>query len=202
MPTFLSFTVRSLSEVARSSTHLHPVAFMQPQTQSYPINGGSGQFPAVHGQTASFFMDSGVQQEFAFVPDDHSGTYVVNVENNSTQLLAAPPVNDPKSSYAASTTSLVQLDSNGAVRFLLYTPGDSSANSQSNWKSVNALLSVATSQSDGNSTSTSSSQKVTNTGAPGGTNTSTSSSGGALSNQAVTSGLVGLSVLFAVLSFF
>ena len=29
----------------------------------------------------------GVQQEFAFIPDDGSATYVVNVERNSTKVL-------------------------------------------------------------------------------------------------------------------
>jgi hypothetical protein len=193
----MSFTVSSLSELAGPSTHLHPDSYFQPQTQSYPTNGSSN-FPDTHGQTASFFMDAGVQQEFAFVPDGYTGTYVVNVENNSTQLLAAPPVNDKKSIYTASTTSLVQLDSSGDVHFLAYTPGDPDANSGSSWKNVSALLSVATPQSSGSSTS--SSQKVISTGTPGSTNTS--ASGGASSNYAVTSGLVGLAVLFAILGFF
>ena len=40
-----------------------------------------GSFPNSHGKTASFFLESGVQQErFAFIPDDGSPTYVVNVE--------------------------------------------------------------------------------------------------------------------------
>ena len=39
-----------------------------------------GTFPTSHGKTASFFLTTGVQQEFAFIPDDGSATYVVNVE--------------------------------------------------------------------------------------------------------------------------
>ncbi|KAG6876442.1 hypothetical protein C0993_003144 [Termitomyces sp. T159_Od127] len=49
-------------------------SFMQPEPQPY------GKFPATHGQATSFFMESGVQQEFAFIPDDGSATYVINVE--------------------------------------------------------------------------------------------------------------------------
>jgi hypothetical protein len=71
----------------------HLVSYLQPQPQPY------GKFPATHGQAASFFMNSGVrsgdiiaayllntglsyqvQQEFAFIPDDGSATYVINVE--------------------------------------------------------------------------------------------------------------------------
>ena len=47
---------------------------MQPAPQSM------GNFPTSHGKTASFFLEAGVQQEFVFIPDDGSTTYVVNVE--------------------------------------------------------------------------------------------------------------------------
>ena len=47
---------------------------MQPAPQSM------GSFPTSHGKTASFFQSTGVQQEFAFIPDDGSSTFVVNVE--------------------------------------------------------------------------------------------------------------------------
>ena len=49
------------------------VSFMQPAPQSM------GTFPTSHGKTASFFLQSGVQEEYAFIPDDGSATYVVNV---------------------------------------------------------------------------------------------------------------------------
>ena len=50
------------------------VSYMQPAPQSM------GSFPTSHGKTASFFQSTGVQQEFAFIPDDGSSTFVVNVE--------------------------------------------------------------------------------------------------------------------------
>lgn len=181
---------------AGRSTHPYLVSYLQPETQSY---SGSKTFPAVHGQTASFFKDSGVQQEFAFVPDDFSATYVINVENNSTQSLTPPTVKDTKSSYVASITSLVQLDSTGAVSFLPYASDNSSTNANVAWTSVKALAAIP--KSSGGS-STSSSQKVTSTGTTGNNTSASGSSGGALSNYAVTSGLVGLAVLFAVLGFF
>ena len=46
---------------------------MQPAPQSM------GNFPTSHGKTASFFLNTGVQEEYAFIPDDGSATYVVNV---------------------------------------------------------------------------------------------------------------------------
>ena len=171
-------------------THLHIDSYLQPEIQSY---SGSKTFPAVHGQVTSFFKDSGVQQEFAFIPEDFSATYVINVEKNSTRTLAPPPVKDAKSSYVAGITSLVQLDSTGAVSFVPYTPGEYSASSNAAWSNVKALASIP----KPSGTSTSSSPKVTSNGS-----TNTSDSGGALSNYAITSGLVGLSVLFAVLGFF
>jgi len=46
---------------------------MQPEPQSY------GQFPNTHGQTTSLFKDTGVQTQFAFIPDDGSATYIIDV---------------------------------------------------------------------------------------------------------------------------
>lgn len=71
------------------------VSFFQPEPQAYPITGG-GTIPATHGQATSLFQTSDVsamqishstaltyvvqvQQEFAFIPDDGSNTYIVNV---------------------------------------------------------------------------------------------------------------------------
>ena len=55
---------------------------MQPAPQSM------GSFPTSHGKTASFFLVEGVQQEYAFIPDDGSATYVVNVEVSFFFLLS------------------------------------------------------------------------------------------------------------------
>lgn len=65
------------------------VSYMQPEPQSY------GKFPNTHGQTASFFKETGVcsykskhshfltltqvQTKFAFIPDDGSATFVIDV---------------------------------------------------------------------------------------------------------------------------
>ncbi|KAI0711229.1 hypothetical protein C8Q76DRAFT_797549 [Earliella scabrosa] len=118
-------------------------AFFQPQPQTYPGVDGGPSFPATHGKTATFFQPEGVQQEFAFIPDDGSMTYVINVENNSTSTLPGPTTKDPKAQYAAGITSLVQLDSTGAISFVPYTQGNFAANSAAAWSSVAKLASVA-----------------------------------------------------------
>ncbi|KAJ7678200.1 hypothetical protein DFH06DRAFT_1033795 [Mycena polygramma] len=111
-------------------------AFWQPGAQQF------GDFPDSHGQAVSFFLDTGVQQEIAFIPDDGSATYIVNVETNTTQKIAGPSTVDAGATYFASTTSLVQLSSSGSLSFLPYSPTDTSANSAAKWSPVTSLNSV------------------------------------------------------------
>lgn len=168
-------------------------SYFQPDPQSYP---GDQVFPAAHGQTTSFFMPTGVQQEFAFIDDNFSGTYIINVENNSTRTLPAPTIKDTKSSYVAGITSLLQLDSTGAVSFLPYTSGDSTSNANAAWGTVKSLAGLVAS-SNFKSNSTGNDQQVNSTN----TQTSNSHTDGAPSSHHVASGLVGLAILFAVLGF-
>ncbi|KAI0694222.1 hypothetical protein BC835DRAFT_1274846 [Cytidiella melzeri] len=175
----------------------------QTQPQSYPLPDGSA-FPATHGQAASFFQAEGVQQEFAFIPDDGSKTYVINVETNTTQAIAGPSTKDAAATYAASITALVQLDSKGAVSFLPYKEGDASTNSQAAWASVaNLATSVppgSTSSSSASSTSTpngTSSAKTTSAGGASPSGNSSSSGGSGSSNGALS---VGLRTIVAVVA--
>ncbi|EKM56926.1 uncharacterized protein PHACADRAFT_254322 [Phanerochaete carnosa HHB-10118-sp] len=139
-------------------------SFFQPTPQAYPLPDGSA-FPAEHGLTASFFQSSGVQQEFAFIPDDGSATYVINVETNTTQKLAGPTNKDPKANYAASITALVQLDSSGALSFLPYTEGDATTNSAAQWSSVaNVAAAVPSGSISSASPSASGAAKASGTG--------------------------------------
>ena len=181
-----------------SGIHMRLVSYFQPEVQNYP---GDKMFPALHGQATSFFMDTGVQQEFAFVPDDFSATYVINVENNSTRTLPPPTSKDTKSSYVAGITSLVQLDSTGAVFFVPYVPGDTNANANATWSNVKSLAGLVSSYNLQSNSSTNNKGNNTNTTtAPG--STGTTHADGALSNFPVAPGLVGLAVLFAILGFF
>jgi len=136
-------------------------SYLQPAPQQM------GTFPTSHGQTASFFQDVGVQQEFAFIPDDGSATYVVNVETNTTKTLTGPSVKDQFATYSASTGALVQLTTGGQVSFLPYN--QNTTTSGGTWSNV-SVLPVATFSTSNSSTSASASGT-----ASGGTSTSTSS---------------------------
>lgn len=150
-------------------------SFFQPDAQSYPVAGGGNSFPSTHGQTASFFLAEGVQEEFAFIPDDGSATYVINVENNSTLPLAGP-TDKTSSTYAASIQALVQLTSAGSISFLPYTPGNAGQNQAATWSKINVQgLPVV---SSGNSSSNSTSSTSGSGGSGGGTATSTGAGAG------------------------
>jgi hypothetical protein len=130
-------------------------SYFQPEPQAYPLADGST-FPATHGQATSFFQTSGVQQEFAFIPDDGSATYVINVETNTTAALAGPKIIDSAATYFAGITSLVQLDSKGVVSFLPYQQNATAVNKAASWSTVASLASVAPASSSGNNTTASS----------------------------------------------
>jgi len=110
-------------------------SFMQPTPQSY------GNFPTTYGRTASFFHEEGVQEEFAFIPDDGSATYVINVQTNTTKTLTGPRVKDAFATYSASTSALVQLSTSGKVSFLAYNP--TTTTSGGSWAHISQLPQVA-----------------------------------------------------------
>ena len=126
-----------------------------------------------------------MQQEFAFIPDDGSATYVINVENNSTTSYAGPESKDADAVYAASITALVQLDSKGNVYYFPYQEGDASANANAKWTQVSAVSKVAP---PGSSTSGSSSATGTKSGSASPTGSGSGSSGAASPTGSDTSG--------------
>ncbi|CAL1709198.1 unnamed protein product [Somion occarium] len=182
-------------------------SFFQPEPQAYPLPDGSA-FPATHGQATSFFQENGVQQEFAFIPDDGSATYVINVETNTTQSLPGPSTKDPKAQYAAGITSLVQIDSTGALSFLPYKQDDASTNAKAAWAKVANVAAVAPpgaasskSGSAGTSASRTGSTSPSGTGSP----SSKSTSGDQSTNDAMSlsgRGMNTLMVLAGVFSIF
>lgn len=84
-----------------------------------------------------------MQETFAYVPDDGSATYVLNVETNQTQVLAGPSKKDASATYFASISALVQLDSQGDVSYLLVSSNDTNANSAAKWNKVVSLANSA-----------------------------------------------------------
>lgn len=73
------------------------------------------------------------------MPDDFSGTYIVNVETNTTQVLAPPTSKDIAATYFGGIKSLIQLSSDGAVSFLPYNQFDAGANSAATWSAVKPI---------------------------------------------------------------
>jgi hypothetical protein len=114
-----------------------------------------------------------VQETFAFVPDDGSATYVLDVQTNTSQVLAGPNSKDANATYFASTTALVQLDTEGDVYYLLVSPNDTSANSAAKWNKVTSLANAA--PPTGVALAATDSISISGTGKP--TQTSSSSSG-------------------------
>ncbi|KAF7972809.1 hypothetical protein HWV62_16998 [Athelia sp. TMB] len=168
-------------------------SWYQPFTQAYPlVNGESGTIPNTQGQVASFFQESNtVQQEFAFIPQDSSNTYVINVMTNDTQQLAGPTTKDPLATYFAGVTSLVQLSSSGAVSFLPYTQGDDAGNSAATWTPVAALAAAvpaSTSSASSSATASASAGSAKSSGtATAGSSSSTPQAAGAGINGASSS---------------
>lgn len=105
-----------------------------------------------------------VQEAFAFIPDDGSATYVLNVQTNTTETLAGPSTKDAGATYFAGINSLVQLDSTGVASYLPFSTNDSSANAAAKWSKVVSLANVApptsgTATGNGTGTGTSSAAK-------------------------------------------
>jgi len=168
--------------VAAGSAKIYVIHYnyFQPDAQPFPISGG-GTIPATHGKAVSFFATQGVQEQFAFVPDDCSATYVSDVTTNTTQKLAGPSTKDADATYFAGITSLVQLDSTGVVSYLPFSSKDTSANAAATWSKVTKLTNAAP-PTNGTPTSTSSGSspsgvlKSNHTSSGGNTSTSQSAS--------------------------
>ncbi|KAG5724835.1 hypothetical protein E4T56_gene12610 [Termitomyces sp. T112] len=172
-------------------------SYMQPEPQPY------GKFPATHGQATSFFMEQGVQQEFAFIPDDGSATYVINVETNTTKTLPGPSIKDSLATYFASTDSLVQLSSSGSVSYMPYSANSTSANPDASWNTVNKLpVALSSSSTSAGASSASGSNTAKGASATGNAPSDSSHDNGALSMSAFPRWGVGSLIACAFAAFF
>lgn len=192
-----------------------PVNYFQPDPQPFPTPNGT--FPATYGQTASFFLDSGVraelftfsvvnksyptnqvQEAFAFIPSDGSATYVLNVDTNTTQILAGPTTKDAAATYYASTNSLIQLDSQGDVSYLPFNPNDTTANAAAQWSKVMSLATAAPpSAANSNPSSSASSDSPKASPSLGSSKSSNNNSNGAsaLAPRSIIGAILGAAVL-------
>ncbi|EJT99355.1 hypothetical protein DACRYDRAFT_23912 [Dacryopinax primogenitus] len=156
-------------------------SYFQPEVQSYPAASGSQTFPETHGQVTSFFDPNNlVQQQFAFIPDDNSAVYIVNVENNSTISLTGP-TDTTASTFAASTSALVQLTSSGSVYYMPF--GQANPGAQNTWTLISNFGTAASGSngsSNGTTSQTGASQTAhgSSTASPSGSGSSSSPSAG------------------------
>jgi hypothetical protein len=138
-------------------------AFMQPNLQTFaPLENGGQGFPSVHGETASIFKGfSEVQQQFAFIPDDGSATYIFDAivrglisvgyngltprcQANTTQKIQAP-TNRSTVMIAASQQELVQMTTSGEVYWIPINPNNSAANYGATWSQITLPISLPSS---------------------------------------------------------
>ncbi|KAG2355314.1 hypothetical protein BDR07DRAFT_1426531 [Suillus spraguei] len=150
-------------------------SYFQPQSQAYPLPNGSA-FPATYGQVASFFQADNTASPVVSLVLANSFSLLMNPQTNTTQVLAAPTTKDPKSTYFAGVTAVVQLTSNGTVSYLAYLEGNTSTNIAATWASVSNLATAAppsssssSSGSSGNASGTHSASSPSSTIASGAT---------------------------------
>ncbi|KAF5343897.1 hypothetical protein D9758_012113 [Tetrapyrgos nigripes] len=162
-------------------------SFFQPDPQSY------GNFPATHGQTTSIFLSEAqqVQQEFAFIPDDGSATFIINVENNNTRSLAGPSTKDAGATYFASDSAIVQFSSSGALSYIPYKTGGDTSGS---WSPIQKLASLAgsSSSSSGSGSGTSTAKSGSQTSGSGSGSSSGSVSGSGSNSTSDNNGAMGV----------
>lgn len=129
-------------------------AFLQEEVQRY---GSEDLFPQTSGKTVSVLkQDNSVPLEFAFIPDDFSGTFLIDtrVEGTNSSVKYPPPIKDIKSLFVATTKEIVQLTSTLEIYTLDITQNRSTKSLElNNWikkdSSLATLLS-SLSHSDNN----------------------------------------------------
>ncbi|KAL1410226.1 hypothetical protein Q8F55_004231 [Vanrija albida] len=176
--------------------------YFQPQAQAYPAVGGSN-FPDSAGQTTSFLVQNNtVPYQVLYVPNDFSNSYVVthytdpasfNVTTgspmpasliNSTQILPPPTSKDTNAAYAASDSSIVQIDTKGDIYYIANAVSSWQVAPGASWSKLSYSLKPATATTSATASGASSSAPgATKTGAKG----EASSSGAAASSTGAAS---------------
>ncbi|KAF8595507.1 hypothetical protein BDV93DRAFT_574747 [Ceratobasidium sp. AG-I] len=196
-------------------------AYWQPEIQYYAAGNNAGTFPQKHGQVASFFAgDSSVQKRFAFLPDDMSSVYVIDVDKNTTTVLPAPPASP---GFAANPAGLMGRLSASPGALVYLSPANelhyvgvdqNNMNTVYPWALISSSELVAAAAADpvssaavsasGSSTATASGGMVTSRSASGsatGTASAAGSSGTSSANGAMGLGMgMGASVVVIALA--
>ncbi|ELU44376.1 hypothetical protein AG1IA_01593 [Rhizoctonia solani AG-1 IA] len=188
-------------------------AYWQPEIQYYAPGNGAGTFPKKHGQVASFFTgDTQAQKKWAFVPDDLSGTYVSDINSNTTTVLPGPPASAGFASnpgglmgrLSASPSALVYLSPANELHYIGVDQNNMAASAGNPWAKIASPELVAaaaadptstTSDATGTATATASGMTTsratsTTSGAPSAASTSKSTNGAASLNMGMGTSLV------------
>lgn len=127
-------------------------AYWQPEVQYYAPGNNAGTFPQKHGQVASFFAgDLTVQKRFAFLPDDMSKAYIIDVDKNTTTVLPAPPASAGFASnpaglmgrLAASPSALVYLSPANELHYIGVDQNNMAATLGNPWAAISSSELVA-----------------------------------------------------------
>ncbi|KAH7345652.1 hypothetical protein B0J17DRAFT_592499 [Rhizoctonia solani] len=192
-------------------------AYWQPEVQYYAPGNNAGTFPKKHGQVASFFTgDTQAQKKWAFIPDDLSGTYISDINSNTTTVLPGPPASPGFASnpsglmgrFAASPGALVYLSPANELHYIGVDQNNIAASVVNPWAKIVSPELVAaaaadptSSGSDASATASASgmvssrASGATSTGAASASSTAKSTNG-AMSNMGMGAGLVAVLVGF------
>ncbi|CCO29485.1 hypothetical protein RSOLAG1IB_05239 [Rhizoctonia solani AG-1 IB] len=196
------------TEAGEGNAHIFVIhfAYWQPEIQYYAAGNGAGTFPKKHGQVASFFTgDTQAQKKWAFVPDDLSGTYVSDINSNTTTVLAGPPASPGFPSnpeglmgrLAASPGALVYLSPANEIHYIGVDQNNMAASASNPWAKIASPELVAAAAADPTSSSSDAAGTATGTATATGMTTSrapsaTSGAASASSTTKSTNGAVSL----------
>ncbi|CAE6437755.1 unnamed protein product [Rhizoctonia solani] len=192
-------------------------AYWQPEIQYYAPANNAGTFPKKHGQVASFFTgDTQAQKKWAFIPDDLSGTYISDINSNTTTVFPGPPASPGFASnptglmgrFAASPGALVYLSPANELHYIGVDQNNIVASVANPWAKIVSPELVAAAAADPTSsgsdaTATASASGMVSSRASGATSTGAASASstakstnGAVSNMGMGAGLVAALVGF------
>ncbi|CAE6423019.1 unnamed protein product [Rhizoctonia solani] len=166
-------------------------AYWQPEVQYYAAGNGKGTFPKKHGQVASFFTgDTQAQKKWAFIPDDLSGTYISDINSNTTTVFPGPPASAGFASnpaglmgrLAASPGALVYLSPANEMHYIGVDQNNIVASTANPWAKIVSPELVAAAAAD--PTSTGSNSTATASGMVSSIAPSATASGAASSSTA------------------
>ncbi|KAG8691285.1 hypothetical protein FRC11_005261 [Ceratobasidium sp. 423] len=178
-------------------------AYWQPEVQYYAAGNNAGTFPKKHGQVASFFTgDNQAQRKWAFIPDDLSGTYISDINSNTTTVLAGPPASAGFASnpaglmgrFAASPGAIVYLSPANEMHYIGVDQNNVAQSLNYPWAKIASPELVAAAAADPTSTGSNSTGTATASGMVSSRSPSATGAASASSTAKSTNGAVSLNM--------